>query len=478
MAKFNPARKTGPDTENLEGAPAYSESPKLEFVSLLLTSFVEDKFYESASAQTKRTVDLMNRIPDKEFLAKAALFARNEYGMRSISHVVASHLAETANGEEWPKRFYAKVARRPDDVTEIISRYAASYNRLPRQIPNALKKGLGMALTKFDEYQVAKYQGKSKSVSLVDAVNICHPKETDAIKALVTGTLKPADTWEVKMTQTKGDKQKKEQAWTDLVKSRKIGYFALLRNLRNILQQAPELVKDACELLCDRRMIKKSLVLPFRFLTAIEEIEKLSGPGVQIVLTHINEAIDISIDNIPEFPGRTLIAVDGSGSMSGRPMQIASVFAAALAKQNPDADMIIFSNRARYYNPRRGDSMLSIADRIKKKCEYQGTDFQCVFDTANQPYDRIIILSDMQAWVRAYGYRDSNPGPALRKYKQRFNCDPCVHSFDLNGYGSLQFPERNVYAYAGFSEKVFDVMKIIESDKEALLRKIEGVEIG
>jgi hypothetical protein len=34
----------------------------------------------------------------------------------------------------------------------------------------------------------------------------------------------------------------KKEVWTQLIKERKIGYFALLRNLRNILEQAPDLV--------------------------------------------------------------------------------------------------------------------------------------------------------------------------------------------------------------------------------------------
>ena len=196
-----------------------------------------------------------------------------------------------------------------------------------------------MALTRFDEYQMAKYRGTGKAVSLVDAVNICHPKETEAIKALVDGTLKAPDTWEVKLTETKGDKEKKEQAWTELVKERKIGYFALLRNLRNIIEQAPALIPDAVCLLTDEKMIKKSLVLPFRYLTAIEQIEQLSGHGVSVVVAAISQALDISVNNIPELPGRTLVAIDGSGSMRGQPAKIASVFGAALAKQNPDADM-------------------------------------------------------------------------------------------------------------------------------------------
>ena len=40
------------------------------------------------------------------------------------------------------------------------------------------------------------------------------------------------------------------------------------------------------------------------------------------------------------------------------------------------------------------------------------------------------------------------------------------------------FLERNVYALAGFSEKVFDVMALLERDREALVHEIEAVELA
>ncbi len=74
----------------------------------------------------------------------------------------------------------------------------------------------------------------------------------------------------------------------------------------------------------------------------------------------------------------------------------------------------------------------------------------------------------MQGWV---GYKA--PGSELSAYKQRFKCNPYIYSFDLKNYGTLQFPEPQVCALAGFSEKVFDIMKTLEQDKKALIHTIE-----
>ena len=73
------------------------------------------------------------------------------------------------------------------------------------------------------------------------------------------------------------------------------------------------------------------------------------------------------------------------------------------------------------------------------------------------------------------------PIPAKSKefneYKQKFNCDTIVYSWDLAGMGTLQFPEKNVYGLAGFSEKVFDIMKLMEEDKSALISRINQIQL-
>lgn len=49
-----------------------------------------------------------------------------------------------------------------------------------------------------------------------------------------------------------------------------------------------------------------------------------------------------------------------------------------------------------------------------------------------------------------------------------------MYSIDLAGYGTLQVPEKDVYCLAGFSEKIFDLMKFFEEDKDALLTYSHG----
>lgn len=298
----------------------------------------------------------------------------------------------------------------------------------------------------------------------MDAVNLCHPKPTpenaDALQALIKGTLRSVDTWESRLSEDGADKAK---VWTNLVRERKIGYLALLRNLRNICEQAPELVPDACVMLTNEYLIRGSLVLPFRYTTAM-------GAFVppREVIAALNKAVDISLANVPRLGGRTLVALDGSGSMSGRPIEIGSLFASVLVKAL-DADCLVFSDYAQYAPVNVDDSTLTITRQLATSLAPRGTNFHSIFQTANQPYDRIIILSDMQAWMEF-----NAPTQSFAEYRTRTDSDPHVFSFDLAGYGTLAFPERQVYCLAGFSEKVLDVMGLLEADKHALVHKINS----
>lgn len=462
----------------MAGGQAYTQSPELELISLMLTSFANDSFYRKADDTFTRIKELVG-LCDKKYVAQAAVYARTVYGMRSITHVVASELARHIAGKEWARDFYSAIIYRPDDMMEIIS-YHTSKNG---KIPNAMKKGMASAFGKFDAYSLAKYRGEGKGYKLIDVVNLVHPKPTEknaeAIASLVKGELRSFDTWETELTNAgqvavseQGKAALKKDVWIRLIREKKLGYFALLRNLRNIIEQAPEIIGEAIDALTNEAAIKKSLVLPFRYLSAYEEVQKLSdGKIVREVLMALNRAVDISVSNVPKFDGETLVVLDVSGSMqetgNKSPHIIGSLFSAVLIKSN-NCDFMAFADNARYFNINPADSTITIANSIRFASG--GTNFRSIFTTANKKYDRIIILSDMQGWMGYY-----TPTREYNEYKVRTGCSPLVYSFDLKGYGTMQFPEPNVLALAGFSEKVFDIMKFMEQDKHALINEIKKV---
>lgn len=499
MAKFNKqvvkVRKMtkAHDTVNRAGGLAHKQSDKLAITSLLLTSFAQSSYYESEANLFERVRDIIDRCPDTKYIAKAAIYARNEFGMRSITHIVAGEIAARVKGEEWVKNFIQNVVRRPDDMTEILSYYMSTYGK---PIPNCLKKGLALAFGKFNEYQLAKYRAGSKEVSLVDVLNICHPKPNKenrkAMKMLVNDKLRSTDTWESMLTDAgQSDASetdiadKKADVWRKLLSEKKLGYFAALRNINNILKtEDDEIIDMLCSTLRDPKLIKSSLVLPFRYMTAMEAVKgNGSSKHNRLVLQAIERAIDISCSNVPMFDGDTLVVVDYSGSMGDGYDSFrgkGTLFASILAKNN-NADFMIFGDRAKYLDYNLDESIITMTEKFMKHNRSSrsyhdtevgyGTNLSSVFDTMNKKYDRVVIFSDAQTWM------DNGRAQDVCRAKMNQFGKFKLYSFDLAGYGDMQFPEKDVFCIAGFSEKVFNIMQMFESDPTAMMTVIEDIEL-
>ncbi|WP_042725280.1 hypothetical protein [Chthoniobacter flavus] len=117
------------NTTNLAGGCAFSQSPKAELVSILLTAMLGDQFYRSGDATAARVKQLVAATENKAFVAKAAIYARTRAGMRSVSHLVAAELARGVKGAARGRSaFYRGVVHRPDDSA-----------RDPRLLPRGLR---------------------------------------------------------------------------------------------------------------------------------------------------------------------------------------------------------------------------------------------------------------------------------------------------------------------------------------------------
>lgn len=493
MSRFNskiPVHQ--PNTTNLAGGKAYTIGAEKEVVSILLTSFMNDKYYEKADNTATRLTQLITTLRSEDQLktvAKTLIYARTVFGMRSITHVGTAAIAPMISGFTWGKDFYFKIVHRPDDITEILSLMGPFKKTSGKSIPNAMKKGFAKALQNFNPYKLAKYQGKDKGFKMVDAVNLIRPRNTPALQDLMNGKLKNEDTWEAMLSAAGNDASKKADVWLKLILDKKLGYLALLRNLRNIYEQAPYALPYAVESLTNEGFIKGSLMLPFQFVKAFEEIGKLSVTAeTRILQTAIMKAIDISLSNVPTFDGSTVVVLDVSSSMKDEhpvkvgnkivtpatPAQIGTLFAAVIAKTN-NADIVTFDETARYVNPYLGDSIITVAKNIR--IDGSSTNFADIFPTFTKKYDRVIILSDMQGYTVS-GYWNGGGGhfkQSIGQYKNKFKAHPFIYSFDLAGYGTLQLHESKTFLLAGFSDKVFDIMGLLEKDPDALLNEIKKV---
>lgn len=470
MSRFNKSVVSAAPVRNTAGGVAFKMDSATELLHAVLTTFLDDKYYESGQDRIARLQKLV-RENDPHFVARLAVVARREFHLRSVSHLLLGELSKNVRGDGVVRAAIVAATERPDDLTEL-----AAYVGTP--LPKQVKRGIRNAILKFDRYALAKYRGEGKDFSLVDLFNLTHPKvqlankeQKKAWRDLINGDLKleVGDTWESTISATGGDEEAKTEAWEELVESGAIGYMALLRNLNNLIKSdvSPKTIKKAVAILTDEERVKKSKQIPYRFYTAYKNVS-----GNRLLTDAISEAMDIAVDNAPKLAGKTLIAVDVSGSMSGDPLDKAGIMAATLMKANNEADVTLIDTKKHDFNVSSRLPVVELVDKMRRfgGC---GTEMGLAFDT-EVAYDRIIILSDNESW-NEHTYSSSVQSEFL-KYKKRTGADPIVFAIDIQGYGTKDVTGKNVFHLAGFSDRLLDFIKMVEKG-ESLVEYVRNYEL-
>lgn len=370
-----------------EGAPAVPPATALAELRRAVSSCMlwENQFYEDGVAIADRIAGLVAKC-DPADVAFLAATARQDLKLR---HAPLWLLVALANsGQTANAAVYEAVIDRADEMGELIAMF---WKDGKRPLPAQMKVGIARAFAKFDAYQLAKYDRKV-SVKLRDVIRLVHPRpanddQSAVWKALIAGDLPSPDTWEVALS-AGADKQ---ETFTRLLREGKLGYLALLRNLRNMAEAGVDhgLVRDA---IIARKGAHK--VLPFRFVAAAR-----AAPQFEPAL---DEALCASIEHLPVLPGRTVVAVDISGSMRSKlseKSELTRIDAAAAlgCLIHGDVRMIVFADGAREVAPRRG---LAGVDLIRGKIgvDGYGTNIRAAVALADKiGYDRLILVTDEQS---------------------------------------------------------------------------------
>ena len=474
MSKFN--ENSTVKTVNKDGHPAYAMTDRSRLVTQVLTSFFnEKKFYGDNSAELAETLKKVIN-DDPEFVSKLAVFARREFNMRSVSHVLTAYLAHEPNGKKYVRSTVRGVSLRGDDLTEIMSFYL---NTFGKPVPNSLKKGMNDVIVKFDEYTLAKYKGRNKELKMRDILCLCRPtpknEEQSAMwKRCIEGDLKTPVTWETELSANGNNKE----TWEKLIDSGKVGYMALLRNLRNIISAAPDNIEKVYEIIEDPERVAASKQLPFRFLSAYRSVMEIADSRA---FDALEAAAESSCKNIPVIPGNTVIAVDVSGSMTStlssgssvRCCDIGLLLGLIAGKICKKSRFYMFNNRIEKYPFTHNSGLLSTAVNNSKATG--GTDMGLPFEVMiNEKIkaDRIIIFSDNMCNMGISYYNNKTVQSLADEYRRKSGRDIWVHAVDLMGYGTQQFAGAKTNIIAGWSEKVLDFIMLAEKGTDDLESRI------
>jgi len=502
---FKPKADAGQQL-NYEGEKAFALTPALELYTAVATAGLSDQFYEKADQRLDGIRGLVAKN-DAAFVARLAVYAREKMNLRSIPLVLTVETARSHNGDGMVGRLAARVIQRADEITELLAYYSSSNGRVGAKQLNRLSKqlqyGLSEAFNKFDEYQFAKYN-RSAAIRLKDALFLVHPRaKDDAQQALFNkiakDELQTPYTWEVELSAVgqrayDTDKEKKAaftRKWEELIFSKRLGYMAVLRNLRNILEAevSDEALDKVCSYLADDMAVARSRQLPFRFLSAWRELKTLQDGRVGLVLDALEKAVMCSASNIAGYDRSTkmVIAADVSGSMQS-PISpnskvlnydIGLMLAMLLQSRCENVITGMFGDTWKTIQVPKGNILANVQEFYRREGEvgYSTNGYLVIKDLLQRGVvvDKIMLFTDCQLWnSNGTGDTIQQTWRAYRRVAPRAR----LYLFDLAGHGKmpLDVMKDDVFLVAGWSDKIFDVLQSLDQGQDAL-DKINEIDI-
>lgn len=493
MSRFNETKKDSTKIVNQAGGEAFKMNKRMELASLVGTTFLTDMFYEKADSRLARLKGLVGEIVKEEdgamFIAKLASYTRNKLHMRTMPLILLVELAKIHNGDNIVRRATNKVIQRTDEIAEALAywKHTMGLESLGKKaISKQLRLGLADKFHDFDEYQFAKYKGNGKSISLRDAMFLIHPKplndeEVGIFNRIANDTLATPETWETKISATKGDIQAKAEAWGELIDNKKLGYMAMMRNLRNIIDSnlSNERMKKVADYLCNETAVMNSKQLPMRYLSAYKALKEHGVDSGHICMKAIEKAMVISAKNIAWFNDteNTLIACDVSGSMASylsshsdlTYMELGLCLGLTLNERLDFSTFGIFGEKWAVVQDIDHASILKTAkylyDKGGDKVGHSTNGYKALAwaTQSNTKFDKIVMFTDCQL----YG---GSMVKEWNKYKKIVNPEAEMVLIDLSGYGNtpLKINDTNVFCVSGWSDKIFDALGIIKDSSEML----------
>lgn len=497
------------NTVNAAGGVAYSRTDEAALAQFAATGMFKNTFYVKADKQLDEAIALAQRVP-VDFLAKVAIYSRHRAYLKDMPALLTAVLA-TRDSSLFKRVFPIVIdnGRMLRNFVQIMRSGAVGRTSLGSAPKKAVKAWFDRST---DDYIFKASVGNDPSI--VDVIKMVHPspdtKSRDALYGYLLGRKydgrslpKLVKQFEKFKKGTAGDReipavpfQMLDSAglntveWTQVARNGRWQFTRM--NLRTFARHGVLKDKSVVKLLADRlgskEQAQKARQYPYQVLTTWKMVEhEDSIPGT--IKRALHDAVDHTCGNIPEFEGRTAVLVDISGSMTQAVngnasswttargqvscMEVAGLFAAAIARKNPDAVVYQFSDSAKRV---RFNAMDSVFTNMKKITtgNFGGTSISSGllalmrdFKKGDLP-DNIIIISDNESWADAYGrgYSSwsgtSGGATATQKifseYKGK-NRKARLVLIDLTPTSNTQVKDNaDILNVGGFSDAVFDTI--------------------
>lgn len=533
MAKFASARTapaspvtTTGTTRTFEGGAAFTRDVKSDLFVIAATNMVgEATFYEKAGGRDDRFRQLVHAATkqDPDWVARFVPYLRGEMNMRSASIVMAaeSALARKNGTDRAPtvsvRKMVADAMLRADEPAEFIAYWKQATGR--KTLPGGVQRGVADAVARlYTEKAALKYDGVASQWRMADVIALAKPEprgpwQADLFDYLadrrwkrdqirVTDNLPILTAYRAAMEMPDAERRAwfladptrlgeagmtweqmsslgamDAAAWSAMIPH--MGLMALTRNLRNFDEAGvPDSVAaQVCTRLADPEEVARSRQFPYRFLSAYRAALSLRWGHA------LEQALTASTANIPALRGRTLVLVDTSASMRGavsgksqiRHVDVGALFGVALAARGCDVDLVGYADGVFTHPLVKGGSVLRQAEAFCQRIGEvgHGTETVAALKASFNGHDRVVIISDMQAFaLPGYGVRgwyDVRGRVQGMSVSEAIPAHVPMFGINTTGYAqtTVDSSKPNRYEIGGFSDKLFTMVDLLSRGRDA-----------
>jgi 60 kDa SS-A/Ro ribonucleoprotein len=510
-----------PDAVNEAKGPAYAFAPKHALAQYVATGCLNSTFYASAEEQLSTVLALCREV-DSGFIARTAIFSREQGRMKDV-----------------PALLCAVLAGRDTKSLEAVFPRVIDNSKMLRNFVQMIRSGvtgrksLGSAPKRMvqrwlearseDDLFVSSV---GQSPSLADVIKMVHPKPAaagrEALYAYLIGRTSHADALPALVRSYEAFKAGETLAvpkvpfamltalplgkshWIEI--ARDAPWHATRMNLNTFgrhgvfgddaarSDEQIEVAKIVAKRLRDRGAIAKARAFPYQLMVAYANADK-RVPSV--VKEALQDAMEIALENVPSIAGKVYVLPDVSGSMHSpvtgtrgsattavRCVDVAALFAAAVLRKNPDAEVVPFSDRPVAVELNSRDTVMTNAAKLAA-LPSGGTNCSAPLAHLNKRAamgDMVIYVSDNQSWVDAVNSKARGTATMVEwnRFKVRSPGARLV-CIDLQPYGTTQAAERDdILNVGGFSDQVFETIAEFAAGRlaaEHWMSVIESIEI-
>jgi 60 kDa SS-A/Ro ribonucleoprotein len=496
------------DAVNSEGAPAYAFESRHALAQYAATGCLNGTFYSTASMQLDAVLKLCDRVP-AEFIAKTAVYCRERGFMKDMPALLCALLSvqDAATCE--------RVFDRVIDDGKMLRTFVqiVRSGQIGRKSLGSMPKRLVQRwfASRSDEQIFRASVGQTPSLG--DVIKMAHPRPDTASRRALYGYLagRPYDFDALPSLVQQLELYKHDAAelpdvpfqmltalpldraaWATI--ARRATWTQVRMNLstfaRHGVFQSRSLTKLVADRLRDREAIRRARVLPYQLMTAYLAASSDVPSSVRDAL---QDAMEISLANVPTFERKTYVCCDVSGSMSSavtgyrrgattkvRCIDVAALVAAALMRKN-DAEVLPFEHHVVPLALNRRDSVMTNAAKLAS-IGGGGTNCSAPLAELNARRARgslVVYVSDNESWVDAGG-RGTATMREWQRFKER-NAEAKLVCLDLQPNGTTQaHDDASILNVGGFSDVVFELLATFATgglDARRWVDVIEGVKL-